>query len=202
MSSHSKLTYWERLLTQGTMKTWEMGFNKDGLTRDGGRAEARPAPPPSSEGTSENTGRGPGTLSSRAPPLWLVSVSLTIKCACAWLNAIYIKYELHTVWTETSFSQRNRFPFSPMKNNYCLLFKVKSYRKKLKTLLAAPTHRENYLVHIHLKLIFYIHLHNLHTFLKQKWNHVIMWGAWNTYSLPLIFPRGNHDHSNTHRQGR
>lgn len=36
-----------------------MGFNKDGLTRAGGRAEARPALPPSTEGTSENTGRGP-----------------------------------------------------------------------------------------------------------------------------------------------
>lgn len=139
MSSHSKLTYWEQLLTQGTMKTWGMGFNKDGLTRDGGRAEARPALPPSNEGTSENTGRGPVTLSLRALPLWLVSVSLTIKRTCAWLNAVYTKYELlHTVWTETSFSQRNICPFSPMKNNYCLLFQVKSYRKNWKSSSKPP----------------------------------------------------------------
>lgn len=61
-------------------------------------------------------------------------------------------------------------------------------KENLKISLLASTSRENYLSHIHLRLMFVPVYASIHRFLKQTWNRVIMSGARNIYALLTVFP--------------
>lgn len=67
-------------------------------------------------------------------------------------------------------------------------FQKSNNKEKLKISLTGSTYRENYLSHIHFRLIFVSIYATIHTFLKQTWNRMIMLGPGNIYSLLAMFP--------------
>lgn len=110
------------------------------------------------------------------------------KTLAVWLNVIYIKYELHTIWTETSFSNRNLFPVCVSWKTRLVYFWKSNNKENLNISLIVSTHREKLLTAHLSQAYFYIHVRKHHTFLKPKWNRVTMLGAENPHCPLAMFP--------------